>query len=209
MEKFKSFKVDMSDNSVITTENVIHIGEIIALCALKTRIMKTGINFDGLYQGLVYDIYRKSDSLEPFSDGYDIANTAIVFLCQHIGKCLGDTISDRYGKPATVRQCCYRYVDTYLYYQYVTPIESWVSLDYESVKEPSVDFEIYTASEDEYTVVDDKISAMKLKKNENNVLCCYMAGLGHIETAKTLNLDRTSVWRCRQKVKAKYISKFC
>lgn len=209
MEKFKSFKVDMSDNSVITTENVIHIGEIIALCALKTRIKKTGINFDDLYQGLVHDIYRKSDSIEPFTDGYDIANTAIVFLCQHIGKRLGDTIPDRYGKPATVRQCCYRYVDTYLYYQYVTPIESWVSLDDESVKEPSVDFEFYTASENEYTVVDDKISAMKLKKNENNVLSCYMAGLGHTETAKVLNLDRTTVWRCRQKVKAKYISKFC
>lgn len=209
MEKFKSFKVDMSDNSVITTENVIHIGEIIALCALKTRIKKTGINFDDLYQGLVHDIYRKIDCIEPFTDGYDIANTAIVFLCQHIGKHLGTTISDRYGKPATVRQCCYRYVDTYVYYQYVTPIESWVSLDDESVKEPSVDFEIYTASEDEYTVVDDKISAMKLKKNENNVLSCYMAGLGHIETAKTLNLDRTTVWRCRQKIKGKYISKFC
>ena len=209
MEKFKSFKVDMSDNSVITTENVIHIGEIIALCALKTRIKKTGINFDGLYQGLIHDIYRKSDSIEPFTDGYDIANTAIVFLCQHIGKRLGDTIPDRYGKPATVRQCCYRYVDTYLYYQYVMPIESWVSLDDEFVKEPSVDFKIYTASEDEYTVVDDKISAMKLKKNENNVLSCYMAGLGHIETAKTLNLDRTTVWRCRQKFKGKYISKFC
>ena len=209
MENFKSFKVDMSDNSVITTENVIHIGEIIALCALKTRIKKTGINFDGLYQGLVHDIYRKSDSVEPFTDGYDIANTAIVFLCQHIGKHLGDTISDRYGKPATVRQCCYRYVDTYLYYQYVMPIESWVSLDDEFVKEPSVDFKIYTASEDEYTVVDDKISAMKLKKNENNVLSCYMAGLGHIETAKMLNLDRTTVWRCRQKIKGKYISKFC
>ncbi len=209
MEKFKSFKVDMSDNSIITTENIIHIGEIIALCALKTRIKKTGINFDGLYQGLVHDIYRKSNSIEPFTDGYDVANTAIAFLCQHIGQRLGDTISDRYGKPATVRQCCYRYVDTYLYYQYVTPIESWVSLDDESVREPSVDFEIYTASEDEYTVVDDKISAMKLKKNENNVLSCYMAGLGHIETAKTLNLDRTTVWRCRQKVKTKYISKFC
>lgn len=209
MEKFKSFKVDMSDNSVITTENVIHIGEIIALCALKTRIKKTGLNFDGLYQGLAHDIYRKSDSIEPFSDGYDIANTAIVFLCQHIGKCLCNTISDRYGKPATVRQCCYRYVDAYLYHQYVTPIESRVSLDDESVKEPSVDFKIYTASEDEYTVVDDKISAMKLKKNENNVLSCYMAGLGHIETAKTLNLDRTTVWRCRQKIKGKYISKFC
>lgn len=209
MEKFKSFKVDMSDNSVITTENVIHIGEIIALCALKTRIKKTGLNFDGLYQSLVHDIYRKSDSIESFSDGYDIANTAIVFLCQHIGKCLGDTISDRYGKPATVRQCCYRYVDTYLYYQYVTPIESWVSLNDESVKEPSVDFEIYTASEDEYTVVDDKTSAMKLRKNENNVLCCYMAGLGHTETAKVLNVNRTTVWRCRQKIKGKYISKFC
>ena len=95
----------MRDNSVITTENVIHISEIIALCALKTRIKKTGINFDGLYQGLVHDIYRKNDSIELFSDGYDIANTAIVFLCQHIGKRLGNTIPDRYGKPATVRQC--------------------------------------------------------------------------------------------------------
>ena len=32
---------------------------------------------------------------------------------------------------------------------------------------------------------------MKLKKNENTVSSCYMANLGHPETAKVLNINRT------------------
>lgn len=39
---------------------------------------------------MVHDIYRKNDSIEPFSDAYDIANTAIVFLCQHISKVMAE-----------------------------------------------------------------------------------------------------------------------
>lgn len=207
MEKITVSKINMGDDSVITASNIIRMGEIFALCSLKYRITRTGINFHRLYQGLIHDIYRKKDNLDPYTDGYDIANTAIVFLCQHIGKHLGDIIPDRYGKPATVRQCCFRYVDSYVFRQYVAPSELSISLD-ETIKVPTSDLENYISSEDDYNVVDRKISEMNLTQSENNVLECYMSGLGHVETAKTLNVNRTTVWRCRQRLIQKYNKTF-
>ena len=60
----------------------------------------------------------------------------------------------------------------------------------------------------DYTVVDRKISEMNLTQSENKVLECYMSGLGHVETAKTLNVNRTTVWRCRQRLIQKYNKTF-
>ncbi len=45
MKKFMAFEVDMSDDAVITAENIIRMGEIFALCALKNRISKSDISF--------------------------------------------------------------------------------------------------------------------------------------------------------------------
>ena len=207
MEKITVTKIDVGDDAVITANNIIRMGEVFALCSLKYRITRTGINFHRLYQGLIHDIYRKKDNLDPYTDGYDIADTAIVFLCQYIGKRLGDIISDRYGKSATIRQCCFRYVDSYVFRQYVAPSESSVSLD-ETIKLPTSDLENYISSEDDYNAVDRKISEMNLTQSENNVLECYMSGLGHVETAKTLNVNRTTVWRCRQRLIKKYNKTF-
>ncbi len=207
MEKITITKINMGDDAVITVDNIIRMGEVFALCSLKYRITRSDFNFRRLYQGLIHDIYLKKDNLAPYTDGYDIANTAIVFLCPYIGKRLGDIISDRHGKPATVRQCCFRYIDSYLYRQYIAPSESSVSLD-ETIKVSTSDLENYISTEDDYNVVDKKISKMNLTQNENSVLECYMSGLGHVETAKTLNVNRTTVWRCRQRLIQKYNKTF-
>ena len=59
--------------------------------------------FDRLYKGLLKDINRSDDAQYVFSDGYDFAQTAGYFLCEHFGKTLNDVLGkDRRGKTVTV-----------------------------------------------------------------------------------------------------------
>lgn len=73
MEKISITKINMGDDAVITVDNIIRMGEVFALCSLKYRITRSDFNFRRLYQGLIHDIYRKKDNLDPYTDGYDIA----------------------------------------------------------------------------------------------------------------------------------------
>ena len=41
---------------------------------------------------------RSKNDLSPFSNAYDIAQEAMLFLCQHIGEKLGDICITKYGK---------------------------------------------------------------------------------------------------------------
>ena len=57
------------------------MGEVIALCDIKTVIVRGGKDLHNLYKGLLGDINRSNDDMGRFSDGYDIAQEAILFLC--------------------------------------------------------------------------------------------------------------------------------
>ena len=86
MKEKRKFEVDMSDDTVITEENLVHIGEVLAICAMKFRMIRHKKYLHHIYQGLIHDIFRTEDSDEPFSDGYDIAQTAMLFLYELVGK---------------------------------------------------------------------------------------------------------------------------
>lgn len=120
----------MSDNAVIAAENIVRMGEVLALCAVKFRIARIGSKgLRGTYQGLIHDIYRDINLPEPFSDGYDVAKTAMLFLCENMGKRLGDTIINRFGKKVTVKRECYHALDNYLFHEYVEPANLTVNLN--------------------------------------------------------------------------------
>lgn len=80
----------------ITVDNVQHFGELIAIGALKTYARYSNGALITLYKSLLRDVFRPSTQRR-FSDGYDIAQEAICFLCNFIGKSLLDTTTDRYG----------------------------------------------------------------------------------------------------------------
>lgn len=72
---------------IITKENVLKLGEIIATCAIKAVLhMNNSKTLRKLYNGLLQDRFRKNEINHTFSDGYDLAQTAICFLCGYIGK---------------------------------------------------------------------------------------------------------------------------
>lgn len=81
------------------------MGEVIALTCIKTVIIRSGKDLHYLYKRLLRDINRSKDDYSPFSNAYDIAQEAMLFLCQHIGEKLGDDYTTKYGKVITIKKC--------------------------------------------------------------------------------------------------------
>lgn len=192
----------LDNDMVISAENVQKMGEVIALTCIKTVIVRSGKDLHYLYKGLLRDMNRSKDDYSPFSNAYDIAQEAMLFLCQHIGEKLGDNCITKYGKTTTIRSACYRCADNYLQKQYTRHIISTVSLDERitSESETTLDEE----QKNDYTAVDGLISKMKLTAAEYETLCAYMAGLTYLEVTRLLNVNRTTIWRRRMSLQMKY-----
>lgn len=191
----------LDNDVVISAANIQKIGEVIALACIKTVIVRSGKDLHYLYKGLLKDMNCSKDDLSPFSNAYDIAQEAMLFLCQHIGEKLGDICITKYGKPATIRSACYRCADNYLQKQYTRHIINTVSLDERitSESETTLDDE----QKNDYTVVDGVVKQMKLTKVEQETLSHLMVGLTCIEIAKLCNVNRTTIWRRQNRIKKK------
>ena len=73
----------LDNDMVISAENVQKMGEIIALTCIKTVMFRSGKDLRCLYNGLLHDINRSKEDYSPFSNAYDIAQEAMLFLYQH------------------------------------------------------------------------------------------------------------------------------
>ena len=119
----KEFQKGVLDNDrVISAENVQRMGEVIALCVVKTVMVRSGKDLHNLYKGLLHDVNRSNDDMSRYSDGYGIAQEAMLFLCQHMGKRLDDVYVTKTGRKITIKQACFSVVDRYLAKNYVAPM---------------------------------------------------------------------------------------
>ena len=99
----KEFQKGILDNErVISAENVQRMGEVIALCCIKTVMARSGKDLHKLYADLLHDINREKGDYSPFSNAYDIAQEAMLFLCQHMGKRLDDVCVNKTGRKITI-----------------------------------------------------------------------------------------------------------
>ena len=192
----------LDNDVVISAENIQKMGEVIALTCIKTVIVRSGKDLHHLYKGLLRDMNRAKDDLSPFSNAYDIAQEAMLFLCQHIGEKLGDGYITKYGKATTIRSACFRCADNYLEKQYTCHIMNTVSLDERITTEPETILD--DEQKNDYTAVDGLIAKMKLTVVEYETLCAYMAGLTYLEVTRLLNVNRTTIWRRRMSLQRKY-----
>ena len=71
---------------IISAENVKLMGEMIALQALRTHKKFDMKVADRLYIGLIKDLHHMGEIDYIVSDGYDVAQTAICFLYQFVGR---------------------------------------------------------------------------------------------------------------------------
>lgn len=119
----------LDNDMVISAENIQKRGEVIALTCIKTVIIRSGKDLHYLYKGLLRDMNRSKEDNSPFSNAYDIAQEAMLFLCQHIGEKIGDNCITKYGKVVSIKSARYRCADNYLQKQYTRYMAKTISLD--------------------------------------------------------------------------------
>lgn len=200
----KEFQKGILDNErVISVENVQKMGEVIALCCIKTVIARSGKDLHKLYADLLHDMNRSKDDYSPFSNAYDIAQEAMLFLCQHMGKRLDDVYVTKTGRKITIKQACFRYTDRYLDKQYTRHIINTVSLDERITAESETILD--DEQKNDYTAVDGLIAKMKLTAVEYETLSILMAGFTMLQIGKILNVNRSTIWRRQNSIRKKYM----
>ena len=198
----KEFQKGVLDNDrVISAENVQRMGEVIALCAIKTVIVRGGKDLHKLYKGLLRDINRSNDDMSRYSDGYDMAQEAMLFLCQHMDKRLDDVYYTKTGRKITIKQACFSVADRYLAKNFVSPVLNTTSLNEQIKTEPET---ILGEQKNDYTAFDGLISKMHLTAVEHETLSILMAGFTILQISRILNVNRTTIWRRRMSLQRKY-----
>ena len=191
-------------SEIISFENVQQMGEMITLKTLRGRYAYARQTLERLYVGFVKDLNRSNDYHHVFSDAYDLAQTAICFLCEFVGKSLNDVYMIKNGQEITIKKATYLLVGRTIDRMRRYMSRSRDINDY--TEELSVEIDHY--EEKDYTEVDNKIERLGLKPRDRAVLDCYMAGMTCNEIAEFLDIDRITVWRRRQRVQVKYKTLF-
>lgn len=152
-------------------------------------------------QELRYDHIRYWRTFR-YSDGYEIAQEAMLFLCQHMGKRLDDAYHTKTGRKITIKQACFSVADRYLAKNYVAPMLNTISLNEQITTEPETILD--EEQKNDYTAFDGLISKMKLTAVEHETLSILMAGFTMLQIGKILNVNRTTIWRRRMSIQRKY-----
>lgn len=197
----------LDDDVVIAADNIKRIGELIALLTIRTVMCRSGKDLYRLYDGLIKDCNKSNDSLAEYSDGYDIAQTAMLFLCEYIGKRLGDNYMTARGNVISIKQACFRFTDRYLDKQFTRHLAHTTAIS-DNVASSHITF-IDDESNNDYTAVYALIERMNLTQGEYDVLCAYMSGLTYLEVTRLLKVNRTTIWRRRMKMQKKYLLYNC
>jgi len=163
----------MPKSEVITTENIRRKGEYTAIRAVQVKL---GYEPTPFMRQTYYNLIRDMDYFDysgySLTSSYEIAQEAVLFLCEHIGKRLTDIVIDGKGEPVTILKACFRHVNAYLSRisrkaQKDIYIEDFHN-DYFKV--------IWDTEAEDYAVVNEKIAAMKLTERQAEVLQYRMDG---------------------------------
>ena len=167
-------------------------------CAYSRR------NFEKLYTSYIRDLNRRNNPTHTFSDAYDLAQNAIYFLCEFIGKELTDVYTIKKDKAITIKQATYTLINRHVdrmrsHNKRACDIDNYTQ---------TLSVEIDHYEEKDYTEVDNKIELLNLKPRDRDVLDCYFAGMNCVEIAEFLDISRVTVWRRRRRAQVKYKSLF-
>ena len=197
----------MSLDTVITADNIVEIGEKLTVGSFKMLVGYRGEVALRLYKMLLKDLYCKGNPAYVVTEAYDYVQVACLCLCEHMGQKLGDIVTDRRNIKVDIKHACCSEVGHWFYKNYTehrhrAPLPA---------KHPSVTIEQIEEknSEEYYVKVDEIVSKMNLKPRTNDVLECYINGMGVCEISRTLNIGISTVWRHRKLIEKKYLEATC
>ena len=194
---------------VISAENVKLMGEMIALQALRT-VKKFDMKVaDKLYIGLIKDLHHMGEMDYIVSDGYDVAQTAICFLYQFVGRTANEIYGkDRKGKDITIKLACYREVDQFIRLLRNKPdrrgtiVESVDFTNYKAL--PADPVNCFEQEQTDYSKYDELVEALQLSALELAILNCYMNGMVQSEVCAELGIGRGTIHHRKVSIRKRY-----
>ena len=198
---------------VISPDNVKLMGEMIALQALRT-IKKFDMRVaDKCYIGLIKDLHHMNEVGYIVSDGYDVAQTAICFLYQFVGRKVSEIYGqDRKGKEITIKLACYREVNHFIDTLRNRPdrrgtvIESIDFTDYKAL--PMDPVNCFEHEQTDYAKYDELVGALQLSALELAILDCYMNGMVQSEVCTELGIGRGIINFRKASIRKRYTARF-
>ena len=189
----------------ISKSNVKLMGEMIALQTLRTLKKYDWKIADKYYIGLIKDLHHMGEVNYIVSDGYDVAQTAICFLYQFIGRKVSDIYGkDRKGKEITIKLACYREVDGELM-RYRRKMEKTSYIDFTSYKALPMDpVNCFEHEQADYSKYDSLLEALHITELELAILNCYMNGMRQSEVCAELGIGRGTINHRKRSIKKRY-----
>ena len=189
----------------ISNENVKLMGEMIALQTLRTLKKYDWKIADKYYIGLIKDLHHMGEVGYIVSDGYDVAQTAICFLYQFIGRKVSDIYGkDRREKEITIKLACYREVDNELM-RYRRKMEKTSYIDFTSYKALPMDpVNCFEHEQTDYSKYDALLEELHITELELSILNCYMNGMQQSEVCAELNIGRGTINHRKASIRKRY-----
>ena len=189
----------------ISAENVKLMGEMIALQALRTHKKFDMKVADKLYIGLIKDLHHMSEIDYIVSDGYDVAQAAIYFLYQFIGRTVHEIYGkDRKGKEISIKLACYREIDGELM-RLRRKAEKTDYIDFTDYKALPMDpVNCFEQEQTNYSKYDAIVEALQLSALELAILNCYMNGMVQSEVCTELGIGRGTIYHHKVSIRKRY-----
>ena len=201
-------------SETISHENVKYFGEMMAICAMKPFMKYSArVDFERLYKGLLLDIARPYNQKKTVSDGYDFAQDAICFLCEHFGRKLNDVLYvDKRDKEISIKRACLRLVQRAIGAKFRGFRNLFNIDDFYHIESPESFETCETASnevgskyDEDYDAIDETIKALGLDDRQREALLCRMNGMSYPEAARYLSMGTSTVWDIIAKIRKIYI----
>ena len=143
------------------------------------------------------------------SDGYDVAQTAICFLYQFIGRKVSEIYGkDRKGNEISIKLACYREIDGELM-RLRRKAEKTDYIDFTDYKALPMDpVNCFEQEQTDYSKYDTIVEALQLSTLELAILNCYMNGMRQGEVCAELGIGRGIINHRKASIRKRYNAYF-
>ena len=185
----------LTDNTVITNENILELGKAIALKAVKGSLQYAYGNLDYLHKDIIFDLYHHNTT-DIYSDGFDIVQETVCFLCNFLGYRLGDKCGEM-----TIR-LTFKVIYAY--------IRKQIKVNNNEVNDDILPY-IPTANltdkePTDYSKARQIIKTVTATQLEKQILSYFYSGVEVKNIAEFLGISTDIVYKRRRKFRQKWLS---